>query len=88
MRILVLAMTTIGTVAGAAPAQAQTYNPDFPVCMQVYGPLNYADCRFTSIPQCAGSASGRSAQCLINPYFASEYQEPVTRPRRRHHHQA
>jgi hypothetical protein len=88
MRILVLAITMVGTIAGALPARAQTYNPDYPVCMQVYGPLNFADCRFTTIPQCAASASGRPAQCLFNPYFASENEDPVGRPHRRHRHHA
>jgi hypothetical protein len=28
---------TAATVLTAAPARAQTYNPDYPVCLQVYG---------------------------------------------------
>jgi hypothetical protein len=32
---------------------------------------NYYECRYTSLPQCNASASGRAAQCVINPYFAS-----------------
>jgi hypothetical protein len=61
----------IGATLAAAPAQAQTYDPDYPVCMEVYAPYgSYLDCSFTSIPQCKASASGRGAQCLINPYFA------------------
>ena len=79
MRIATLATLIIATVAAAGPVRAQTYNPDFPVCMQAYAPFMYYDCRFFSIPQCKASASGRGAQCVVNPYFAGE---PPVRPRR------
>ena len=65
MRILalVIAIVSIG------PAAAQTYDPAYPVCLRVYDRTNYYECRYTSLPQCNASASGRSAQCVINPYF-------------------
>jgi hypothetical protein len=71
--MLVLAGTilTIGTIALAASARAQTYDPSYPVCLQTYGiDGSYIDCSFTSLAQSAASASGRAAQCLNNPYFA------------------
>ena len=71
MRILALTILTITTFLTAAPARAQTYGPAYPVCLHVWGPLNYYECRYTSLPQCNASASGRAAQCMINPYFAS-----------------
>ena len=37
MRILALAILAIGAVSAAAPAQAQTYDPSYPVCLHVYG---------------------------------------------------
>jgi hypothetical protein len=48
------------------------YDPNYPVCMHVYGELEgeRMDCIFGSLAQCAASASGRPATCLINPYFA------------------
>jgi hypothetical protein len=64
-RILALA---IGIVS-IGPAAAQTYDPAYPVCLHVYGPATYYECRYTSLPQCNASASGRSAQCDINPYY-------------------
>jgi len=71
MRVLACTILTIGTMLVAAPACAQTYDPNYPVCQQVYGISgSYYDCSFTSLAQCAASASGRSAQCLTNPYFA------------------
>src|SRR5919106_6161188 len=70
MRTLALAILAIGAASAAAPAQAQTYDPSYPVCLHVYGKVSYYECRYTSLPQCNMSASGRSAQCVINPYFA------------------
>ena len=60
-----------GALLAAAPSHAQTYDPNFPVCLQVYQPRGgYIDCSFTSLPQCQATASGREAQCYDNPYFA------------------
>jgi hypothetical protein len=70
MRILAFAILAIGTVS-IGPAAAQTYDPAYPVCLHVWDPeANYFDCRYTSLPQCKASASGRGAACVINPYFA------------------
>jgi Protein of unknown function (DUF3551) len=30
----------------------------------------YFECGYTSIAQCAASALGRAAQCVVNPYYA------------------
>ena len=56
--ILALAVTFIGT-----SVQAQMYDPNYPVCMHVYGELEgeRMDCIFTSLAQCAATASGRPA---------------------------
>ena len=81
MRILALTILAIGTVA-IRPAAAQMYDPAYPVCLRVYGPATYYECSYTSLPQCNASASGRSAQCVINPYFGGA-QEPAVY--RRHH---
>jgi hypothetical protein len=71
MRVLACTILTIATVLVAATARAQTYDPNFPVCLQTYAiGGGYIDCSFTSLAQCAATASGRSAQCLNNPYFA------------------
>ena len=80
MRILALAVLTIATVSASSSARAQTYNPSYPVCLKMIQNFGgeWNDCRFTSLEQCAASASGRAAQCIINPYYAGE-----TRPQRR-----
>jgi len=50
------------------PARAQTYAPGFPICLRVYGVITYTDCSYTTLPECNATASGRAAQCLVNPY--------------------
>jgi uncharacterized protein DUF3551 len=78
MRALALTILAIATVSAVAPARAQTYDPNYPVCLVVYGRGgSYTDCSYTSLPQCAFSASGRSAQCVVNPYFAYPTKRPA-----------
>jgi hypothetical protein len=86
MRHLILAVSlcAIGTLPMAEPVRAQTYDPDYPVCLHVYGPMNYYSCHYTSIPQCAPLAQGRSAECVVNPYYAGAHRETPLR-RYRHH---
>ena len=85
MRILALAILAIGAASASAPAQAQTYDPRFPVCLHVMGRISYYDCSYASLPQCNMSASGRSAQCVINPYYAYASQDPSARRYKRRH---
>jgi len=69
-RTVYLAILTIEAVS-IGPAAAQTYDPAYPVCLHVYRlGSNYHECAYTSLAQCNASASGRAAQCEINPYFA------------------
>jgi hypothetical protein len=68
----------IGLICATAPALAQTYDPNYPVCMQVITlNANYIDCRYVSLEQCKASVSGRAGYCLANPYFGKRL-----RPRR------
>ena len=66
------ALVLAATLSLAAPAAAQTYDPKYPICLQVFQSFKdyYFDCTYTSMPQCRASASGRSASCLVNPYYA------------------
>jgi hypothetical protein len=84
MRIPALVILTISTVLTGASARAQTYSPDYPVCLQTYG-INggYIECGYTSLAQCGLSASGRAGQCINNPYFAAG-QVPAGALYRRH----
>ena len=36
MRILVFIILTVGAVHVTAPARAQTYDPNYPICLQIY----------------------------------------------------
>jgi hypothetical protein len=77
MRIPALAILIVMTVFTASPGEAQMYSPDYPVCLQAYGRNGgYIECAYTSLAQCNQSASGRAAQCIVNPYFANEQGPP------------
>ena len=84
MRIPALAILTMATVMAATPAPAQTYDPKYPVCLQIYQGYTdyYFECGYTSMAQCQMSASGRSAQCVNNPYYAGAKTAPGRRDRR------
>ena len=68
---MTLAMLVLAAALPAGSANAQMFDPSYPVCMHVFGELEgeRMDCVFTSLAQCAASASGRPATCLVNPYF-------------------
>jgi hypothetical protein len=68
VRALAIAVLLLIGVA-TAPARAQMYDPAYPVCLQTYGLTSGISCRFTSMPACRAVASGRSAQCIANPYY-------------------
>jgi hypothetical protein len=71
MRLLAFTLLAGGTLLAASPASAQTFGSGYPVCLHVYGPATYYECSYSSIAQCNASASGRAAQCVVNPYAAS-----------------
>jgi uncharacterized protein DUF3551 len=71
MRRTVSLIAVVAAMLAASPARAQTYDPAYPICMQLYGVAgNYISCRYTSMELCRLLASGRAAQCIVNPYFA------------------
>jgi hypothetical protein len=78
MRVWVFAILAVAAVQIAAPAKAQTYDPNYPICLQIYDDMvHYTfECAYTSMPQCQASASGRNAQCVVNPYFPQTPAKP------------
>ena len=62
---------TAATITLSAPARAQTYDPAYPVCLQIYQGIvdYYFECAYRTMAQCQMSASGRAAQCVVNPYY-------------------
>ena len=80
MRIPALAVLAIGAASAATPAQAQTYDPSYPVCLHVWSRgSTYYECHYSSLAQCNASASGRAAQCVVNPYYANAYEDRPVR---------
>jgi len=70
MRALLISVLLMGLTIGVA--RAQMYDPAFPVCLQSYGLQSGISCRFKSMGQCRAVASGRSAQCIANPYYGKQ----------------
>src|SRR5262245_29978356 len=86
MRVLALAILTFSAVSVTWSARAQTYDPAFPVCLHVWTRGNdYYDCSYATLPQCNASASGRAAQCVINPFYVGA---TGSRRRDRRYHRA
>ena len=73
MRIPALAILATIAVLTAAPAQAQTYGGNAPICLHqwYWGGGDTYYCEYISMPQCQATASGLPAQCVTNPYFVN-----------------
>lgn len=83
MRTMARLLLATALTLAAAPAQAQTYDPNYPICLQTYGlGGNTINCGYTSLDQCRSSASGVPAQCVTNPYFAGANSGRLRRPSR------
>ena len=67
MRVLASVILTLSVVSVTSSARAQTYDPNYPVCLKLIQTFGgeWNDCRFTSLEQCAPAASGLAAQCII-----------------------
>lgn len=80
MRGMALAVLAAGIVASAAsaPAQAREYR----FCVQSPETGIPGDCSYDTYAQCRASASGRFADCGLNPWFA--FSNPERRRSRRH----
>ncbi|ABE40089.1 hypothetical protein RPD_2861 [Rhodopseudomonas palustris BisB5] len=73
-----LPLILLAVLAAPAAATAQPYD-NYPVCLRIYGPVRYDQCRYTSIEQCRPSAQGIAGQCVTNPWY-----QPPAEPTRRH----
>lgn len=84
MKLATFVFLAAGTLLALSPASAQTYDPRYPVCIHIYGDRmgDRIDCIFTSLDQCAATASGLPATCLINPYYAHARKAGPAHPRR------
>jgi len=79
MRKLAL-IATLAIVGLSSAAQAR----DYPVCLRVYHNYHdfYDECAYTSIPQCRMSASGRAAECIVNPWYKGPEPRQTRRSKR------
>jgi len=70
MRAMARTILVIATMLAASSAEAQRYDPFYPVCLQTYSPGGGGMlCRYHSMAECRATASGIAAQCLTNPYY-------------------
>ena len=71
MRPLAWSTLVISTILASSPTLAQTYDPRYPVCIEVYTiDGSSIGCGYTTMAECRATASGLAAQCFANPYFA------------------
>ena len=87
LRTTAIGIATIAaSLALSAPAFAQTYDPAYPVCLQVYQGFvdYYFECAYQTMGQCQMSASGRSASCVVNPYYKGRAAPGARRKTPRH----
>lgn len=73
MRVLALAILTMFVGLASAPAGAQTYGGNGPICLERYewGGSRNIYCEYSSMAQCQATASGLSAMCTMNPYYSN-----------------
>jgi hypothetical protein len=66
--LLPLALGTTFVAADTSPAKAEI---DYPYCLRVYTSRDfYNDCSYSTMAQCRMSASGRTAECYRDPFYA------------------
>ena len=71
IRLPIMFISVLGAVSARQFAHAQIFDPSYPVFLQPHA-LDNLDCHFTSPPQCALTASGLGAECVIDPYYAAK----------------
>ncbi|RTL50241.1 MAG: DUF3551 domain-containing protein [Bradyrhizobiaceae bacterium] len=66
MLMIGIAAGGLSMLAATAPSQAR----DYKYCLYEGGEVAAGDCSFVTYAQCQASASGRVADCRINPRWA------------------
>jgi hypothetical protein len=76
MRALAGVIFGTAIIFSAEPTWAQTYDPKYPVCMEVNaGEDSHIECWFTSMEQCKNGSTG-TGHCFENPYYKPPPPEP------------
>jgi Protein of unknown function (DUF3551) len=85
MRALIVTILVMGMMLATSAIQAQTYDPRYPVCVQVATIDGTSiGCGYGTLAQCQASTSGRGAQCYANPYYAHANKKASRRANQRH----
>ena len=83
MRALTSGILATAVAFAVVPADAQTYAPGYPFCLQAYTiDGEHIECAFTTMAQCRASAAGRGASCMANPYHGGATARPAGASRR------
>jgi hypothetical protein len=85
MRAPIGTILVMGMTLATSAVQAQTYDPRYPVCIEVATiDGTSVGCGYGTLAQCQASASGRAAQCFANPYYAHANKKASRRADQRH----
>lgn len=68
MRKSLLALAVLAFGAGLAGGSGPAAAAEYPYCLQ--SRIDGTQCAYTSYNQCMASASGRGAECILNPRVA------------------
>jgi len=84
MRALPFLLIAWITMLAPAPAAAQRFAGNYPVCLQrwEWGGGSWISCQYNSWDECRAMTVGLSAMCLPNPYVQRP-SPPVRNPRPR-----
>jgi hypothetical protein len=84
MRALPFLLIVWITMSAPAPALAQRFSGNYPVCLQQWewGGFNWISCRYSTWDECKADTVGLPAMCLMNPYV-QQPSPPARRPRPR-----
>jgi hypothetical protein len=85
MRALAFVLLAGITMLAPAPAAAQRFNGNHPVCLQQWqwGGGSWISCQYSSWDECRAMTVGLSAMCLLNPYVQQQPSPPIPSPRSR-----
>ena len=81
-RFVFLPIVATIALASLAGAPVHAFGEKHPFCLQGDEWPGLSNCRFDTYAQCQASASGRPLQCIANPYFAGQSDDPLATPNR------
>jgi hypothetical protein len=70
MRDAIVALLAAGGLAMVGSAPAGAVGASYPFCIQGDEYPGLSNCTFTSYEQCQATASGRTLQCIENPFYS------------------